>query len=152
MTARARIGATLAAVALTLGGGVWGAAPAEAAPPVKISKIYYDSPGTDNRSTASLNAEYVVLTNTTTKAQTVTGWSIRDAANHVYTFPTTTIAARKSVTLRTGKGTNSGSTRYWQQANYIWNNTGDTASLRNKSRAVVHTCSYGRTKAVSRTC
>ncbi|MGY1703743.1 lamin tail domain-containing protein [Geodermatophilus sp. SYSU D00697] len=149
---RKRIGAIVLALVIAVAGGVLAAAPAQAAPAVRIEKIYYNSPGTDTRSAASLNAEYVLLRNTTTRTQTITGWTVRDAAGWVYAFPVTTIAAGKSVVLRTGKGTNAGATRYWQRTNYVWNNDKDTAQLRTRAGALVHSCSYNAPTAVSRTC
>ncbi|MCW2674641.1 MAG: secreted protein, partial [Frankiales bacterium] len=77
--------------------------PAQAATPVvKIVKIYYDSPGTDNRTNASINGEYFVLKNTTSTSRSLTRWTVRDLANHVYTFGTFTLGAGKSVTVHTG--------------------------------------------------
>jgi Lamin Tail Domain len=112
-----RLGATVAAlVAVSVGTTVAVATPAQAATAVKISRIYCNSPGTDNRSNTSLNAEYVTLQNLTTRTQMITGWTIRDAAGHVYTFPTTSIPAGRTVTLHTGKGTNTSASRYWQQS------------------------------------
>ncbi len=40
------------------------ALPADAASPVLIGKTQYDSPGSDTRTQASLNAEYVTIKNT----------------------------------------------------------------------------------------
>jgi hypothetical protein len=40
--------------------------PAQALGAVKIHKIYFDSPGADNGSNTSLNAEYIVIRNTGT--------------------------------------------------------------------------------------
>ena len=152
-TLAARIGGTLIAAALTLGGGLFAAAPAQAATPaVKISKIYYDSPGSDRRSNASLNGEYVVLKNTTTKSQTITGWTVRDAASHVYEFPKTSIPAGKTITLRTGKGRNTATTRYWQRGSYVWNNNRDTATLRKATGAEVSVCSYDSTAVDYKKC
>jgi Lamin Tail Domain len=147
-----RVATTAAALLVALAGLVLGSGPAQAATTVKISKIYYDSPGKDDRSARSLDAEYVVLKNTTARTQVVTGWTIRDAQKHVYTFPTTTIAAGKTVTLHTGRGTNTSTARYWKSGNYIWNNTGDTATLRNAAGAGVSTCKYTATKAGYKNC
>jgi hypothetical protein len=153
MSARSRIGATLVAAALTLGAAVCVAAPAQAAgPAVKIATIYYDSPGSDKGSNTSLNAEYVDLKNTTTKAQTITGWTLRDAGKFVYTFPKTTIAAGKTVRVHTGKGTASTAHRYWGKTWYVWNNDKDTATLRNKSGAQVHVCSYSSLAVDKKSC
>jgi len=71
-------------------------------PNVRFTKIYYNSPGPDNRTNASLNAEYVQITN-----------------------------------------------RCWGSKNYIWNNDGDTATLKTKSGTVVHNCTWGRGGAVT---
>ncbi len=150
MAARGSIGAVL--VALALGVGVAGAPAAAAAPPVEIAKVYYDSPGSDKGATSSLNAEYVDLRNTTKKAQTITGWTLRDAGKFVYTFPKTTIAAGKTVRVHTGKGTNSTAHRYWGKTWYVWNNDKDTATLRTKSGTTVDTCAYNSTKADYKNC
>ena len=150
MTRRATAVSTALALLLAVFTSLAG--PAQAAPAVKISKIYYNSPGSDTGSNTSLNAEYVTLLNTTTSARTITGWTVRDKAGYVYKFPTTTIAAKSAVTLRTGKGTNNSTTRYWQRTWYVWNNTGDTAYLRNTAGTLVHSCSYGSSTAAYKNC
>ncbi|OLF17548.1 lamin tail domain-containing protein [Actinophytocola xanthii] len=125
--------------------GLLAAVPAEAAGGVILYRAYYNSPGTDNRSNVSLNAEYVQLKNTSTVAKVVTGWTLRDKQNHVYRFPTTRIGAGQYLTVRTGRGTNNAATRYWGSGNYIWNNTGDTAYLRTSTGALADTCTWGGT-------
>ncbi len=154
MTVRMRAAVSAVVSALVIGGLVAAAAPAHAATPwVVIAKIYYNSPGNDTGSNTSLNAEYVTLKNTTSSPRTVTGWTIRDKAGVVYTFPATTIKPKSTVTLRTGEGSNGISTRYWQQSWYVWNNTGDTAYLRNTSGTLVDHCTYTSTgTAVSTAC
>ena len=47
--------------------------------------------------------------------------------------------------MHTGKGTNTSTHRYWQRGSYVWNNTGDEATLRNASRTTVDSCSWGST-------
>ncbi|MET9020944.1 lamin tail domain-containing protein [Actinopolymorpha sp. NPDC004070] len=98
---------------------------ADAATVIRFGKIQYDSPGSDNRSNKSLNAEYVVVRNIGTTSVNLRGWTVRDAQRHVYTFG--------SFTLKRGA--------------YIWNNTGDTATLRSGSAATQDTCRW--TKAGS---
>jgi hypothetical protein len=49
--------------------------------------MYYDSPGSDNGSNASLNAEWVRLTNTRTYTINLKNRTVR-GANHAYTFTT----------------------------------------------------------------
>jgi hypothetical protein len=126
--------------------------PALAAPVVSFSRIYVDSPGRDTRTNASLNAEWVRLTNNTAAGIQLRGWTVRDRANHVYTFSTYTLGARKSVYIHTGRGTNGRpdvAHRFWQSGNYIWNNTGDTAILRNAAARQVDSCTWGTTTATN---
>jgi hypothetical protein len=150
---RSRLGATLLAAALSTVASLTLATPAQAGLGVVISKIYYDSPGSDTGSNSSLNAEYVTLKNLRGTAQKITGWTIRDPQGHVYTFPATTIKANSTVTLRSGSGTDGISTRYWQQSWYVWNNTGDTATLKTSNGATVDTCKYtDKGSAVSTPC
>lgn len=119
------------------------ASPAEAATPsVTFNRIYVNSPGTDNRSNASLNAEWARLRNNTSKSIQLKGWTVRDKSGHVYTFGSFTLGSGKTVYLHTGKGTNNSTNRYWGSGNYIWNNDGDTATLKNASRSTVDTCSW----------
>ena len=48
---------------------------AEAASAIKITKVYYNSPGSDYGSNTSLNAEWVRITNTGTTWRALTGWT-----------------------------------------------------------------------------
>jgi hypothetical protein len=117
--------------------------PAQALAAIKIHKIYFDSRGTDNRSNASLNAEYIVIRNTGTIRVGIGRWTIRDAAGHVYKFPLGfRIAPGAKVWLHTGKGASGARHRYWGMGNYVWNNDGDTARLRRANGSLADTCSY----------
>lgn len=121
------------------------ASPASAASAVTFTRAYYDSPGTDTRTNASLNAEYVTLKNTSKATVNLSRWTVRDKANHVYTFNgTVSLKAGATLWLHTGRGTNTASHRYWGSGNYIWNNTGDAAYLRNAAGTQVDACSWGR--------
>ncbi|GIJ30290.1 hypothetical protein Vqi01_54520 [Micromonospora qiuiae] len=134
----------VSAFVVAMGGALVVAAPAQAATPaIEITKVYYDSPGVDNRSNASLNAEYVKLTNRRARTINLKNWTLRDKANHVYKFTgNVKLAKGKSLVIRTGKGTNTASTRYWGSGNYVWNNTGDTAYLRNASGKLIDKCAW----------
>jgi hypothetical protein len=103
---------------------------------LRISSIQYDSPGTDRGSNASLNAEWVKITNSSGSAKTLTGWRLSDASGHVYKFPTVKLPAAASVKVHTGSGSNNTGNLYWRASSYIWNNTGDTATLRTASGTV----------------
>lgn len=138
------------AVAL-LGTAVF-AQPAQAkAPAVQITKIFYDSPGSpDNGANSSVNGEWIQLRNFSKKAVSLKGWTVRDEtrrADHVYTFGVFTLKPGKTVTLRSGKGKDTATTRYWQRSGqgtftYIWNQTSDTGYLHNASGKLVDSCSY----------
>jgi Lamin Tail Domain len=131
------IGGVMTAGAVVAAPGAQAAAPA-----VRIVKVQYDSPGTDTRSNASLNAEWVALRNMTGAGVSVAGWTLRDAQNHVYALGSLTIAARATVYVHTGRGTNSTAHRYWGSGNYIWNNTNDAATLRDRANRTIATCAW----------
>lgn len=133
----------VSSLAIAVGGSLVAAAPAQAAPAVLITKVYYDSPGSDNRSNTSLNAEYVRLTNKRSSVINLKGWYLRDKTGYTYTFGDYRVGAGVSIYLHTGKGTNAGTHRYWGRAAYVWNNTGDTAYLRNASGTLIDSCSWG---------
>ncbi len=77
------------------------AIPAWADAAVTISKIYFDSPGSDSGSNPSLNAEWIQLHNNGTSGAKLTGWKIRDAAGHVYKFGRYTLKAGGYVKIHT---------------------------------------------------
>jgi hypothetical protein len=143
MKKTAAILAAAAALALPL----LAAAPALASsaqrrPAVVIRKIFYNSPGSDNRSNASLNAEWVKLHNRSGHPVTLTGWTLRDRSGHVYTFGTYRLGAHSYVKIRTGRGHNTQSNRYQRRRAYVWNNDGDRATLKNANGVVKSRCSY----------
>jgi len=140
MRYRAMLAVVLSAAALLL--PVASAAQA-ATSSVRFGLIYYNSPGSDTGSNASLNAEFARIKNTGSTSRNLTGWTLRDNANHVYTFGSFRLAAGKSVRVHTGKGTNTATNLYWGHSWYIWNNTGDTAYLRNSAGAEKDTCAWG---------
>ncbi|GIH28669.1 hypothetical protein Aph01nite_69790 [Acrocarpospora phusangensis] len=131
-----------------------------AAPAVQITKIYYDSPGSpDYGGNKSLNGEYIQIKNLTKKAISLEGWTIRDKtkrSDHIYTFDAFTLRAGKTVTLRTGKGTDTSTTVFWGRSGntfaYIWNQDKDTGYLRNASGKLVDSCSYSATKLGYKIC
>jgi hypothetical protein len=113
-----------------------------ATPPVKITYIRYDSVGSDTGSSSSLNGEYVVIKNVTTSNRSLTGWTLKDRTGYTYRFPTFTLRAGASVTVHTGKGSATTAHRYYNRTWYVWNNTGDTAYLRDAAGALRHSCAW----------
>jgi hypothetical protein len=117
--------------------------PASASSTIQITKIYYNSPGSDSGSNTSLNAEYVVLKNKGTTTKNLYAWTVRDYQGHVYKFGTFYLKPGYSVTIHTGKGTNSSTSRYWGLSWYVWNNSGyDRAALKNASGTAMDYCAY----------
>lgn len=137
--ARAALPALAGAVALT---GTLLSSPAEAAGRVYIYEVYYDSPGSDRGSNASLNAEWVIIKNTKSTTVSLKGWKLKDKTGYTYTFGDVRVSAGKSKKVHTGKGTNTAYDKYWGRSWYVWNNTGDTATLYNAAGAKAHTCSW----------
>ena len=114
----------------------------DAAGCIRISKIYFDSPGTDSGSNYSRNGEWIQLKNACASGKSLYGFKVRDLANHVYRFGTYTLGAGKLVKIHTGNGTNTSTDRYWGSSYYIWNNDKDTAYLANAAGTRIGTCSY----------
>jgi hypothetical protein len=119
------------------------AAPAEAASAVQIYRVYYNSPGSDTGSNASLNGEWVQLFNTSRTSRQLKNYKIKDKTGYTYTFGSFTLGGRKSVYVHTGRGTNTATHRYWGRGWYVWNNTGDTAYLRYPNGTLADSCSWG---------
>jgi len=117
-----------------------------------IGLVQFDSPGKDTGSNTSLNAEWVNIHNATSKPIQLKGYQVKDKAGHVYTFPSYTVGAGKNVKLHTGKGTNGKGHVYWGRAAYVWNNTGDTATLLSPSGAKKDSCSWKKTANGKKNC
>jgi hypothetical protein len=121
--------------------------PAQAAPQapkakVAIWEIYYNSPGKDTGANASLDHEWVLLHNTTARPVTLTHWTLRDKAGHVFVFGTYQLKADGYVKIHTGHGRSTQANRYWKHSWYIWNNNGDTATLKTASGTAEARCTY----------
>ena len=124
-------GMAVLGIAMTLGLVVTSSVPAQAVTRMHIYKIQYNSPGPDNGSNSSLNAEWVQLHNRSGSRISLSGWTLRDncGCGHVYTFHNYTIRAHGYVKIHTGRGTNTQTDRYWGRSWYVWNNTGDRKSV-----------------------
>ena len=133
---------------LVIGLAIAGTTSADAASKLRFSKLYADSPGTDRGSNKSLNAEYVVVHNYGSKKIKIAGYQIKDKTGHTFAFPKGfALGAHKSVTVHTGKGKNTKKNLYWKQGWYVWNNTTDTAYLRNAKRHRIDSCIFPRRHA-----
>ncbi|MGK5680628.1 lamin tail domain-containing protein [Actinoplanes sp. URMC 104] len=130
--------------AIVLGGLIVpGSATARVAPVVRFHGVQYDSPGRDDRSAESLNQEWIAIVNTGRKPVSLLRWSVRDEAGHAFTFGDVTLPGDNArVFLHTGKGRPSATDVFWGSGNYVWNNTGDAAELRDASGRTVDDCTW----------
>ncbi|WP_326607570.1 lamin tail domain-containing protein [Streptomyces sp. NBC_01799] len=113
-------------------------------PRVEISAVQADSPGRDNRTNRSLNAEWVELTNNNRRAVNLDGWTLRDEDGHRYRFDDVRLAGRATVRIHTGVGRDTRTDLYQDRRNYVWDNRADTATLRDDRGRTVDTESWGR--------
>lgn len=156
MTFRPRlIIAGTAAAVFALGGAIFASTADAATPTMVFSFIQYDSPGSDDRSNASRNAEYLRITNKG-DSNNLLNWTISDAVGHIYRFPAHPIGKNKTVYVHTGNGADginpftlgADYPRLFQNSgNYIWNNDGDTATLRSASGRLYDTCTWKKQPA-----
>jgi Lamin Tail Domain len=136
-----RRAAPLLAIVLVLGLG--SPAPASArGDGVKFLRIRFDPPGADNGSNTSLNNEVVIIANKSPAIANLTGWTLRDDDGHVFRFPSLILSPEEKVKIHTGSGASNARNLYWGAENYVWDNDGDTATLRQPGGRIVHGCSY----------
>ncbi|MBX0304629.1 lamin tail domain-containing protein [Haloarcula salinisoli] len=89
--------------------------------------IHEDAAGNDNE---NLNDEYLVFANRGDDPISLDGWTVTDAADHSYTFGTYSLGPGERTTLYTGSGTDTETARYWGAGGAVWNNGGDTVTVR----------------------
>lgn len=94
---------------------------------VRIQEINYNPPGRD------IESEFIVIQNDTMTAVIMSQWTLRDVANHVFTFPSFILQPGFSVAVWTKAGTNDAENLFWGRRAAVWNNTGDTAILRDNN-------------------
>jgi hypothetical protein len=139
-------------IVVLLAGVMLLAFPAAAAAAINITVIRYNPPGPDTGSNASLVAEYVTIHNNGRSPKALTGWRLHDNQHHRFTFPAFSLCGGCSVHVRTGHGINGAQNLYWGQSNYVWNNTGDRATLVKPTGVIRDTCAYRGTTAGFKTC
>jgi len=110
-----------------------------------VTEFNYNPEGNECQ-TAFLNGEYVTLKNNCAFSCELTGWSISDAASHVYTFSSFSLGSGNAFTLYSGAGTDTSSQLYWNSpytpCKAIWNNDGDTLNLKNSNGEIMLTYTY----------
>jgi micrococcal nuclease len=110
--------------------------------PVKIRFINYDAPGADH---LNPNGEWVELVNEGTEAVDLSGFSLKDEANHIYTFDAVHLEPGEALAVHSGVGQDGPGSVYWGLIeDAIWSNGGDTAYLRDPEGRLVDIYGYGR--------
>jgi hypothetical protein len=112
-------------------------------PEVVLGAIQSDSPGPDNRSARSLDAEWVTVSNTGRDAVNLSGWTLSSADHHVYHFSHLVLGGHKSVRVHSGRGRNTSHDVYQNSRTYVWGNSSDTATLRDGHGHLVASKSWG---------
>lgn len=106
---------------------------------IYLVELHYDAAGNDNE---NLNDEYVVLGNKGDIPVDMTGWTIKDEANHIFTFPIFVLEPDRTVTIYTGPGKDTESDLYWDSKGAVWNNDGDTLYLRTADGELIFSYGY----------
>jgi competence protein ComEC len=102
---------------------------------LSVVEVNEDAPGDDNENP---NGEYVTFENTGSHSLALGGWTVRDEADHTYTFPDGfELGPGEQVTLYTGSGTDTETALYWGMERAVWNNGGDTVTVRADTGTVV---------------
>ncbi|MFF7176958.1 lamin tail domain-containing protein [Streptomyces sp. NPDC008121] len=112
-------------------------------PRVEISRVQADSPGRDNRSNRSLNAEWIEITNTTRHSVNLKGWTLRDDDGNRYTFDRVRLAGRATLRIHTGEGRDTRTDLFQDRRDYVWDDRRDKAILRDDRGRTVDTHSWG---------
>lgn len=98
---------------------------------IEIIDIFYD--GVEDGEAD----EYVEIENTGDVAADLENWTLSDEADHTYTFPSYSLEPGQSIKVYTNMGEFS-----FESGWAIWNNTGDTAYLKDGEGELVDSYSY----------
>jgi hypothetical protein len=102
---------------------------------IAVQTVHEDAAGDEYD---NLNDEYVVFENPENASIDLTGYPVKDEADHRYEFPDGfTLGAGETVTLHTGSGSDSSTELYWGSESPIWNNTGDTVYVSDDAGTLV---------------
>lgn len=108
--------------------------------PVRIADLVARLKG----NAADLNGETVTIRNDGLATVDITRWTLADASGkNLFIFPPLALLPGGIMVVHTGRGVASGPDLYWGKATGIWNDAGDTATLRDATGAVVSVYTYG---------
>jgi len=107
---------------------------------VEIRTIYYDAPGPDPQNP---NGEWIELVNAGSTTVDLSGFTLKDEANHIYTFPAVSLRPGRALKVYSGRGTDGPASLFWGlSGDSIWSNNGDTAFLRDPEGHLVDSYRY----------
>ncbi|CAM5283778.1 hypothetical protein SSPIM334S_05546 [Streptomyces spiroverticillatus] len=112
-------------------------------PSVVIGRVQANSPGWDDGSNRSLNGEWVEVRNLSRFPVNLDGYSLSDRDGHRYYFDHLRLRGHDSVKVHTGVGRDGWGHVYQDRHRYVWDNYGDSATLRNGWGRVVDRVSWG---------
>ena len=104
---------------------------------VQITNIFYDG-----IVSSSEPDEYVEIENIDNVAIQLQNWTLRDIANHVFTFPNFVIQPNQTCRIYTNQDHPEWCGFSYGSGSAIWNNSGDTATLRDSNGALKDEFSY----------
>jgi len=112
--------------------------------PLKITSLEANPAGDDR---SDPNGEYIRIANIIDDVVDMRGFVVTDRHGHRYTFPAFALKPGYSALLLSGRGLDLTNPRqqivlYWQSDGPIWNNDGDTATLRAPDGSVVDRLEY----------
>jgi beta-lactamase superfamily II metal-dependent hydrolase len=103
---------------------------------VVITTIFYDGAGSQEPD------EYVEVRNDDTRAIQLQNWTLRDIANHVYTFPSFVMQPGQVCRVYTNQSHPESCSFNYGSGAAIWNNTGDCAYLRDSLSTLIDDYCY----------
>lgn len=129
-----------------------------------IVRIRFNPPGADDGSKDSLNKESILIRNGSDEVVRIKGWKVHDAGcDNVYRVRRDTrLQPGDRLLLYTGRGIDLTGTCshgcptshfwHWDKHDYVWDNDGDTATLRRRDGSVADRCRYRRSDGSPHEC
>lgn len=110
---------------------------------IRILNVIFDPPGNEVR------GELVLIRNTGSSRIDMSGWSLEDTERHErgpyrYLFPKFGLEGGGEVRVHSGHGVNDHDDLFWGRGWPVWNNTGDTAILRNANGVEIDRLRFDR--------
>jgi micrococcal nuclease len=107
---------------------------------LQIVHIEADAPGDDRENP---NGEWIEIANQGDNIVVMQGYTLKDEANHIYTFANFSLEPGATFRLFSGQGQDNNTELYWGlSGESVWNNGADAAFLRDADGALVDTFTY----------